>query len=316
MKRFLMSLVFVVVLFGAQASAVTYLEGDTIGPDSTLTDDTGGFTAVRNGATNLGQPAVLLHLEGWELLEEFRVVVWGLANSEGVLTMDTFSYNLFIWELADYLNEAAPTYTVFLGPPPSVTFTQPDPNDADVVVPDTVFGNAGVAGNNADTYDFSHDLTVLTTVPGDTLFDEPFEEGDWIFAYQSLNAPPTSGFLKVSGSTSTTQPIPYFCGPQQEARDVLGGQDPNDIGAHWGISVGARSGFSEGTIGSSLEVITLYGGGTWPTWGGSDEATLYFQSPKDGNVHSVSHRHNDTTLVLDTALDEDVTSVPYRLIIE
>src|SRR5262245_31052743 len=78
----------------AQAHHTFLVDGDTIGANSATTNNAGGYTAVKQSAVNLGHPAILVGLNGDELLTEFRVIVFGVANEMGNLRFDRFDYHL------------------------------------------------------------------------------------------------------------------------------------------------------------------------------------------------------------------------------
>ncbi len=219
------------------AATAFYVDGDAIGPDSTTTDNTGGFGAVLQNGNNLGQPAIQVSLTGQELLTEFRVIVFGLPGADGNLFFQEFDYRLDVWKSDDYFAGAASEFHVNLGQPVGVNLVS---NGATSVVPDTPFGTAGIVGNNADTYDFRFDLTNLPA--GDTaqtIFETPFAAGDWVFGFQSWHDTASNGVLRVTASDAAQGPLPLFSRDDFVPRGVLGGQDPANIGLRWGISLAA-----------------------------------------------------------------------------
>jgi hypothetical protein len=214
-----------------------YLGGDAIGPDSSETDNAGGFTAVEQSGENLGQPAISVSLSGIELLNEFRVVVFGLSAANGNLLFDDFQYSLDLWKIEDYFADADPGYEVNLGDPVGIELVANGPSE---IVPSVPFGTAGVGGGGATTYEFRFDLSDLPNDgPSQDLFTKPLETGDWVIGFQSLHDTSKSGSLRVSGSRAAEGPLPLFS-REQVPRGVLGGQDPNDIAIRWGIALGAE----------------------------------------------------------------------------
>ena len=222
---------------GTLRASTFYLEGDAIGPDSSTTDDTGGFTAVEQDGENLGQPAISVSLGRFDLLREFRVIVFGVSAANGNLLFDDFQYNLDLWKFDDYFADAEPEYEVDLGDPVGIELVA---NGATEIVPSVPFGTAGVAGGGATTYDFRFDLTDLPIGgPSQDLFTNPLEPGDWVIGFQSSHDTSESGILRVSGSVATEGPLPLFS-RDSVPRGVLNGQDPNDIAVRWGITLGAE----------------------------------------------------------------------------
>jgi hypothetical protein len=225
--------VMLVAVSFAHANHTFFLNGDSIGADSSLTDNEGGFTAVQQGALNLGQPAILVTLNGEELLTEFRVIVFGIANAEGALFFDEFDYQLDVWTKADYFAVMAPQLHLQLGQPHNIGLI---PNGSTRVVPDTIFGTAGTAGNNAATYDFRFDLTQL---PTSSVFSSPLAAGEWVLGFQSWHNAEHNGSLRVSASMAEDGPLPLFSRDGSDPRGILGGQDPGNISVRWGIALAA-----------------------------------------------------------------------------
>ena len=110
---------------------------DTIGPDGSLTNGTGGFSAVFDDIDNLGQPATEIVSTGLEKLTEFRVVLFGVPI-ENNLRFDNFDYQFEFWKTSDYLSNAPPEFSVKLDSPISLIVI--DPN---TTIPDISFGNSG-----------------------------------------------------------------------------------------------------------------------------------------------------------------------------
>jgi hypothetical protein len=220
----------------AQTASPVYVGGDPIGTDSTSTNHTGGFTAIEQIGTNLGQPAILVPLNGQQLLSEFRVVVFGLATLDGNLLFNEFDYQLDVWRSSDYFAGSPPLHQVSLGQPSNVELVANGPN---FVVPDTTFGTAGIAGSNAPTYDLRFDLTNL---PSTDPFEVPLAGGEWVFGFQSRHIASNSGLLRVSGSSADQGPTPLFSRDNDVPRGVLGDQDPADISLYWGMSLAAVPG--------------------------------------------------------------------------
>ena len=214
-----------------------YVDGDAIAADSRATDNTGGFTAVRQSDINLGQPAILVGLSGQELLTEVRVIVFGVPATSGQLRFDEFDYRLDVWKRDDYFANGEAEFHIDLGEPVGIELV---PNGATRIVPHVAFGTAGVGGGNATTYDFRFDLTHLPSGgPWQNLFASPLAPGDWVFGFQSWHVPATSGTLRVSGSNAAEGPLPLFNRDNGTPRGVLGGQDPNNITLRWGMSLAA-----------------------------------------------------------------------------
>ena len=214
------------------------VDGDPIGPNSLFTDNTGGFTAIQSNGDNLGQPAILISLTGQELLTELRVIVFGLPTPDGNLFFDQFDYRLDFWQSDDYFDDADPNFSIDLGNPTNLILTQ---IDATTIVPDLPFGNAGLLGGDATTYDLHFDLTALPEGgPTQQMIESPLAAGDWVLGFQSLHISDVSGIFRTTGSSATEGPIPLFSRGDSVPRGVLGGQDPNNIFLRWGISVSAR----------------------------------------------------------------------------
>lgn len=222
---------FILLLTPAFAAPVQILGGDSIGPDPNFTDNTGGFSAVQDGPNNIGHPAVLVSLTGREILTEFRMIGFGVPSSPslGSLRFDNFAYQLDFWRLPDYLAGDAPAFSV--NPIPS--FMLDVEISTGYIVPVPSFGNSGVGGNNADTYDFVFDLTSFPAL------SSPLVAGDWVIGIQSHHVIADSGGLRTSGSTSLEGLIPYFS-RDSIPRGILGDQDPSNVSVHWGINVSGR----------------------------------------------------------------------------
>lgn len=222
---------------GVARAQALYIGGDAIGPDSINTDNTGGFTAVRESGANLGQPAIEVELAGELQLSELRVIVFGIPSAAGNLRFDAFDYRLDVWPSADYYAGEAPAYEVELAAPQGVTLVS---NGSDQMIPATEFGSAGLIANDAATYDFRFDLAALPAgSPAQNLFDAPLPAGDWVFGFQSWHSVDASGSLRVAGSSAAAGPLPLFSRDQAESRGVLGNQDPSDLFLRWGMSLQA-----------------------------------------------------------------------------
>lgn len=233
--RFKLSLVLVGMASLASAARAQYLGGDPIGADSSFTDNTGGFTAVRDNGDNLGQPAVLTTFTGDELLTELRVVVFGIPSAEGDLRFDNFDYRLDIWRSEDYFAGSDAEHQIVLGDAEGINLIS---EGAARSVPENSFGTAGVGGYNSKTYDFRFDLTQLP--PGgaaEGFLSSPLPAGDWVLGFQSWHDTATNGTLRVSGSAATQGPLPLFSREDSVARRILGNQDPENVSLYWGISV-------------------------------------------------------------------------------
>jgi hypothetical protein len=213
-----------------QVAAAYYVGGDPIGPNSSATDNTGGFTAVKQNGVNLGQPAMLVSLNGRDVLTEFRAVVFGVPAASGSLSFDKFDYRLDVWRSADYFAGLNPQTELALGTPVGLQLVPSGPTR---MVPNTPFGTAGTGGGNATTYDFHFDLTKFP------VFAAPLAAGDWVFGFQSWHDPTSSGSLRVTGSGAGQGPLPLFSRDNGIPRGILGGQDPNNIAVHWGMSLAA-----------------------------------------------------------------------------
>ncbi len=237
-SRTILTLVVSALFFADRAEAALLLGGDPIGPDSSFTDNTGGFTAVQAGSDNLGLPAILIPFSGQEYLTELRVIVFGLPSSGGNLLFDQFDYRLDLWQSDAYFGGAEPEFSLVLGAPANVTLMQ---SGLGTVIPDTPFGNAGPFGDDAPTYDFKFDLTNLPQGgPAQQLFDSPLAAGDWVLGFQSWNSIEESGIFRVTGSNAPEGPLPLFSRGDSFPRGVLGGQDPNNLAIRWGMSVSAN----------------------------------------------------------------------------
>jgi hypothetical protein len=222
----------------AQPCPPVDLAGDGIGSDSALTNRTGGFTAVLEQGTNLGQPAILAPLSGSESLTEFRAIVFGLPTAKGVLRFDRFDFRLELWPAADYFSGAPATYRVALGRPSNQELVTVSP---DYVVPATPFGNAGLGGDNAATYDLRFDLT--GTAPGGKPllpFGGVLPAGEWVVGFQSQHVLAESGSLRVSGSGAPEGPLPLFSREGSVPRGILGNQNRDQIILRWGLSLRAE----------------------------------------------------------------------------
>lgn len=111
-------------LHGHSLMATTVVVGgDPIGPDSHLTNNTGGFTAVRTVDEDLGEPAFLVSLDGELFLTELRVVVFGVPSPTGRLMFNEFDYHLNLWRSDGYFANADPLFTVDLAAPQDVDST-------------------------------------------------------------------------------------------------------------------------------------------------------------------------------------------------
>jgi hypothetical protein len=221
--------------------------GDAIGSDSNFTDHTGGFIAQLDQGINLGQPAILVPLTGSELLNELRVIVFGAPTAAGALRFDQFAYYLDIWRAEDYFDEQQPSYRVALGDPSNVGL---EIVEANYVVPAVAFGNAGVGGNFATTYDLRFDLTV-EGMGGEPIlpFGRTLPEGDWVFGIQSHHSLTESGSLRVAGSVAPDGPLPLFSRDDAVPPGILGGQDPENIQIRWAMSLEAELATSSGIPG-------------------------------------------------------------------
>jgi len=224
---------------GSLRAATYFLEGDAIGVDSSATDNTGGFTAVEEYGENLGQPGISVSLSGYELLEELRVIVFGVPASNGNLLFDKFQYKLKLWDISDYYAGADPKYGVDLGEPVGIELVANEPAQ---IMPSVPFGTTGIAGSGVTTFDFRFDLTNLP-VGGTSqdLFSNPLQPGNWVIGFQSSHDTSVSGSLRVTGSVATEGPLPLFSRDDSVPRGVLGGQDPDNISIRWGITLGAKS---------------------------------------------------------------------------
>ena len=236
----LLTLAFTILLASGSltaASAAYYVGGDPIGTDSSLTDNTGGLTAVSQNGANLGQPAIAVSLTGQELLTQFRAIAFGVPAANGNLFFNNFDYQLSIWQSQDYYAGRDPQFQIVLGDPSGIQLVPSGPTS---VVPDTPFGTAGVGGNNAATYDFRFDLTHLPPGGHDqSILASPLAAGDWVFGFQSWHDPTASGSLRVTGSRAAQGPLPLFSLSDAIPRGILGGQDPSNITLHWGMSLAA-----------------------------------------------------------------------------
>lgn len=220
------------------ACNVSPIGGDSIGDNSLFTDGTGGFTAVADAGLNMGQPAILLPLVGEELLTELRVIVFGVSTASNALRFDNFEYHLDVWSEAEYFSDADPTFDLNLGSPTDIELVSQGQNR---VVPDSVFGTSGGAGDDAATYELRFDLTAMPEQGGaEELFSTPLAKGDWVFGFQSWHNIQESGYLRVAGSIAEEGPTPLFSRDAGVDRGILGGQDPNQIYLRWGMSLIGR----------------------------------------------------------------------------
>jgi hypothetical protein len=231
--------VLIVCMSYAQAN-LNYVDGDPIGVDSSTTDNTGGFTAVHQLGHNIGQPAILVSLNGEELLIEFRAIVFGLPSAQNQLLFNEFDYGLNVWKGSDYFAGSEPLFRVDLGEPKGVNLI---PDGFGRVIPDVSFGSAGVGGANAPTYDFRFDLIKKPldspSQPGLDVFDWPLPAGEWVFGFQSWHDTQANGILRVSGAAAEQGPLPLFSRDNLIPRGVLGDQDPDNILLYWGMSLAA-----------------------------------------------------------------------------
>jgi hypothetical protein len=216
-----------------QAHHSHFVDGDPIGTNNATTNNSGGYSAEKQAGVNLGQPAIQVTLSGDELLTEFRVIVFGVANEVGNLRFDRFDYHLDVWQRSNYFAGLAPQFQVDIGNPFNVNLIPAGPNR---ILPSTQFGNAGAAGDNAPTYDFRFDLANL---PTSNPFDSPLAAGEWVFGFQSWHDADVNGALRVSASNTGPGPLPLFSRDSSDPRGILGGQDPNNISVYWGISLAA-----------------------------------------------------------------------------
>lgn len=222
--------------------ALSIVGGESIGPDSTLTDHLGGFAAVQDGDDNYGQPAMVVSQDGTSLLRQLRVVVHGsgAAGSEDI-RFDQFHYVLLLWRHSDYLAGEEAAIEAILGDPLGVVLDDPA---ASITTPMEVFGNAAFNGNgNVPSYDFRFNLAEATIRDdGADAFTSPLEAGDWVVAFQSEH-PLSAGTLLVSFSSSSVGNIPYFHkafnDAEQHPRGVL--LDQQEITFRWGMDLLERS---------------------------------------------------------------------------
>lgn len=226
----------VVVGNAGAANCVIPVGGDPIGADSSLTDGTGGFTAVLDEGENKGQPAILVSLDGDEQLRELRVIAFGASTVGGALRFDQFEYQMEIWPSSQYFTGADPSYRIELGTPANWTLVSQTPNR---VVPETPFGTTGEAGDDAATYDMAFDLARLPPQLAGDLFSDPLPAGDWVFAFQSMHSTSEHGTLRVAGSVAEGGPLPLFSRGTEVPRGILGNQDPEQVFLRWGMSLSA-----------------------------------------------------------------------------
>jgi hypothetical protein len=84
------------------------------------------------------------------------------------------------------------------------------------------------------------DLAQLAkSTPSASIFASPLPADDWVFGFQSSHNIEQSGILRVTGSTAGAGPLPLFSRDDSDPRGVLGGQDPDNITLHWGLSLSA-----------------------------------------------------------------------------
>jgi hypothetical protein len=176
------------------------LGGDAIGVDSSLTDNTGGLSAVQIGSFNYGQPAIgVTLLPGYDV-QELRVIVFGELQDD---------YRYYLWPGTTYL-DGLPSQWSYDQAPTSVT----------------PFGNAGPAGNYEATNDLRFDFSWFGPdySPGLTIYD-------WVIGFQEIEHNELSPYrTRVTGSNCLCGPIPYFS-RQNEPR--------HQIHIHWGMTLSA-----------------------------------------------------------------------------
>ena len=229
--------VFVVGVADARGETPLMIDGDPIGSDSSLTDNTGGFTAMRTAGGDMGLPAIQIALDGELLLTELRVVVFGLPSPEGQLRFDDFDFHLDFWNRDAYFAGDDPFFSMALGDPMGIELIQRGP---EVVVPETPFGTSGPVAGDAETYDLHFDLSLaLIEAHQDGSFPARPPEGDWVVGFQSRHELGTSGTLRVTGSSAENGPLPLFSRGDIVPRGILGGQDPENILLHWGMALSA-----------------------------------------------------------------------------
>ncbi|MEO2047106.1 MAG: hypothetical protein ABGX16_11095 [Pirellulales bacterium] len=238
LRGMLPALVVGALFFGNRACASYIVGGDPIGPDSSFTDNTGGFTAVQDGNDNLGHPAILIPLTGEEILLKLRMIVFGLPSSSGNLLFDQFDYRLDFWQSDAYFDGTDPGFSIVLGDPINVGLIQSAPTS---IVPETPFGNAGPFGDDAITYDLRFDLMIFASGdPTQQILTTPLAAGDWVVGFQSLHSSVASGVLRLTGSSAPVGPLPLFSRGDRSSRGILGGQDPDNIALRWGMSISVR----------------------------------------------------------------------------
>lgn len=211
--------------------------GDTIGIDSTFTNETGGFSSVRDGGMDLGHPAFLASFSGHELLTNLRTIVFGIPSVNNNLKFDQFDYRFDVWSSEAYFAGADPIFQFDLANPVGLEFIS---EHSTRTVPNTTFGSAGVGGNNEATFELIFDLQEAAQTNGPyELLSSPMPAGDWVFGFQSYHSVSAAGSLRVSGSIAPDGPLPLFSREGVVPRGVLGGQNPENIVLRWGISLTA-----------------------------------------------------------------------------
>jgi hypothetical protein len=168
------------------------LNGNAVGTSHTDTSNTGGFSSWQNGATNNGLAAMLLDVRAGYDYDKLRVVVFGTAGD----------WKMYWWTKANYLAGNAGTLFEL----PNTTFG-------------SVYGNAGPAGSNADTYLLEFNISAWKPPTGEV-----------IVAFQSSS----TNSVKVTGSNRAVFPVSYWSN-QTTARGLLGGT--GHIG--WGMTITA-----------------------------------------------------------------------------
>jgi hypothetical protein len=256
-----------------------YVGGDSIGADSSATDNRGGFTAIRQSDQNLGQPAILVSLEGRELLTELRVIVFGIPAGSGNLLFNNFDYRLDVWRSHEYFLGNEPQFQIQLGQPSNATLIGSGPT---FVIPDEPFGVAGAGGGNATTYDFRFDLSNCSMAGPPSgaacVFNSSLAVGEWVFGFQSWHDASVNGFLRVSAAVSEEGPLPLFSRDNVVPRGILGGQDPNDVVLYWGMSLAAVTADIPSLLGGDFNRNGIVDAADYTVWrdnfGATDESSL------------------------------------------
>ena len=259
-----------------QVFASTLINGDSIGPDNSLTNNLGGFGAGRSGADNFGEPAIEVTQSGTTLLDELRVIVFGTPAVNGNLDFGGFNYVARLWRKSNYLSGADAEREVILGDPYNVSLVQLDPL---TTVPSPQFGDAAFTGPEIPSYDFRFDLSQATLIgSGTPAFDAPLAADTWIVAFQSAHTL-TFGALGMSLSSSTSGSVPYFSqaftGMVQHPRGILFDQDPIEF--RWGFNLSETSAYADFDDDNDIDGFDFlkWQRGETPEMGSADELALW-----------------------------------------